>query len=248
MLGAWRVAGIWSLGALQLVSAKKTSPCPHAILPAQACKLHWVTTNSRYLIPQTKSTNKTIFCTYLHSLLPKNIQKRWRFWWIYHFGFPSEKKKNHHEAQGPGSGSNGAPDVVPLGTWTFVHLHHHHQSRRSVTSKGHGPSLTRWRWEILGFERLSQLRFFRIKPIRKPVLGLKVDINPSRKVKNEEDFGEKNQHLENWISFETLSNWCVCHISTIASYKDDHRKKKRWHFSKSLLGSVQYLHFQILPK
>ena len=138
---------------------------------------------------------------------------------------PPKKKKNHHEAQGPGSGSNGAPDVVPLGTWTFVHLHHHHQSRRSVTSKGHGPSLTRWRWEILGFERLSQLRFFRIKPIRKPVLGLKVDINPSRKVKNEEDFGEKNQHLENWISFETRSNWCVCQISTIASYKDDHRKK-----------------------
>ena len=73
-----------------------------------------------------------------------------------------------------------------------------------------------------GFERLSQLGFFRIKPRRKPFLGLKVDIG-----RIEEDFGEKNQHLENWISFETLSNWCVCHISTIASYKDDHRKKKR---------------------
>ena len=79
----------------------------------------------------------------------------------------------------------------------------------------------------LGFERLSQLGFFRIKPRRKPFLGLKVDINPSREGRIEEDFGEKNQHLENWISFETLWNWCVCHISTIASYKDDHRKKKK---------------------
>lgn len=82
------------------------------------------------------------------------------------------KKKNHHEAQGPGSGSNGAPDVVPLGTWTFVHLHHHHQSRRSVTSKGHGPSLTRWRWEFFGVWKTFPIGSFSDQANKKAFFGI----------------------------------------------------------------------------
>lgn len=37
-------------------------------------------------------------------------------------------------------------------------------------------------------------------------------------------------------------------ISTTASYKDDHRKKKIWHFSRSLLGSVPSLPDPATPK
>lgn len=180
MLGAWRVAGIWSLGALQLVSAKKTSPCPHAILPAQACKLHWVTTNRRYLTPQTKSTNKTFFLyvsplfssnktSNLRVFVLVNTSPLWRF-----RSHENPKKKHHCAGKATGSGSNncGPPDVVPLGTWTFVHLHHHHQSRRSVTSKGHGPSLTRWRWEFFGVWKTFPSGIFSVQANKKAFFGI----------------------------------------------------------------------------
>ena len=173
MLGAWRVAGIWSLGALQLVSAKKSSPCRHAVLLAEACKLHRVTTNRRYLIPQTKSTNKTIFCTYLHSFLPKKNKKGVCFGkYFTPLASPPINPKNHHCAMNRIRQQPGPPDVVPLGTWTFVHLHHHHQSRRSVTSKGHGPSLTRWRWEFFGVWKTFPIEIFSDQANKKAFFGI----------------------------------------------------------------------------